>query len=86
MTRTDVGVSDRSRLRKLLPAVLRPMGTAMAADRARLYVSTGRAGTVCVLETASGKLLHTIAVGKRPWGLGLSPDGNPAWPKNRHRN
>ena len=42
-------------------------------QRKRLFVSNGRAGTVCVLDPAAGNVLHTIPVGKRPWGLGLSP-------------
>ena len=48
----------------------------MAADGRRLYVSTGRAGTVCVLDPKTGTVLHTIPVGKRPWGVALSPDGS----------
>ena len=51
------------------------MGTAMTPDGRRLFVSNGRAGTVCVLDPRAGKVLHTIPVGKRPWGLALSPDG-----------
>lgn len=58
-----------------LPQGSRPMGTAMDPRRNRLYVSTGRAGTVCLVDPAAGTVLKTIAVGKRPWGLGMSPDG-----------
>jgi len=29
-----------------------------------------------VLDPLAGKLLGSIPVGKRPWGLGLSPDEN----------
>jgi YVTN family beta-propeller protein len=58
-----------------LPEGSRPMGSATAADGKRLYVSTGRAGTVCVLDPLSGAVLNTIPVGKRPRGLDLSPDG-----------
>lgn len=50
------------------------MATAVDADGARLYVSNGRAGTVSVIDPGA-KVLHTIPVGKRPWGLALSPDG-----------
>src|SRR4029079_4054491 len=58
-----------------LPEGSRPMGTAMAADGKRLYVSTGRGGSGCAIDLATDKVLHTIPVGKRPWGLGLAPDG-----------
>ena len=51
------------------------MGTLMSRDGKRLFVTTGRAGTVCVLDPSDGKVLHTIKVGQRPWGLNLTPDG-----------
>ena len=47
----------------------------MTPDGKRLYVSTGRAGTVCVVDPHQIEVLKTIAVGKRPWGLGNSPEG-----------
>lgn len=28
-----------------------------------------------VLDPREGRVLHTIPVGQRPWGVGLSPDG-----------
>ena len=40
----------------------------------KVYVSTGRAGTVCVLDPLTGEVLTTIKVGTRPWGIGISPD------------
>ena len=54
----------------------------MAADVKRLYVSTGRAGTVCVIDLAACEVLRTIPVGERPWGLGLSPDGKALYVAN----
>lgn len=53
----------------------RPMGIVMDAPRARLYVSTGRGGTVAVVALADGKLVKEVPVGARPWGLALTPDG-----------
>lgn len=53
----------------------RPMGMALDAARGRLYVSTGRAGTVAVISAPDGKLIGEVAVGARPWGLALSADG-----------
>ena len=51
------------------------MGTAMTADGKKLYVTTGRGGTVCVVDTATQEVLKTIKVGPRPWGVALSPEG-----------
>jgi YVTN family beta-propeller protein len=53
----------------------RPMGVALDAKRGRLYVSTGRGGSVAVIAAADGALIGEIAVGARPWGLALSGDG-----------
>jgi len=53
----------------------RPMGMALDAARGRLYVSTGRAGTVAVISPQDSKLIGEVAVGGRPWGLALSADG-----------
>jgi YVTN family beta-propeller protein len=53
----------------------RPMGIVMDGPRERLYVSTGRGGTVVALSAADGKLIREVAVGARPWGLALTPDG-----------
>jgi YVTN family beta-propeller protein len=53
----------------------RPMGVALDAARGRLYVSTGRGGTVAVISPQDGTLIGEVAVGARPWGLALSADG-----------
>jgi len=53
----------------------RPMGVALDAARGRLYVSTGRGGTVAVMSPQDGTLIGEVAVGARPWGLALSADG-----------
>jgi YVTN family beta-propeller protein len=73
---TVLDTANQQRLGTIrLPAGSRPMGTAMDAAGRRLYVSTGRGGTVCIVDPAARTVLKTIAVGKRPWGLGISPDG-----------
>jgi YVTN family beta-propeller protein len=46
-----------------------------ARNGSKVYVSTGRAGTVCVLDATTGELRNSIKVGPRPWGLAISPDG-----------
>jgi YVTN family beta-propeller protein len=53
----------------------RPMAVVLDVGRNRLYMSTGRGGTVAVVDTASTKLLSEIPVGTRPWGIALSKDG-----------
>ncbi len=58
-----------------LPKGSRPMTVKVSADGKKIYASTGRGGSVCVVDAGSYELLDTIAVGKRPWGLALSPDG-----------
>lgn len=57
----------------------RPMAVLLDVSRSRLYVSTGRGGTVAVVDAAgagkSFKLIKEIPVGTRPWGMALSADG-----------
>lgn len=69
----------------------RPMAVVLDAPRGRLYLSTGRGGTVAVIDvgdpkqklvrdakvdvTPAVKLLAEVPVGARPWGIALSPDG-----------
>lgn len=47
----------------------------VAAQAARLYVSNEDDGTITVLDAGRNAPIATIAVGKRPRGLALSPDG-----------
>jgi YVTN family beta-propeller protein len=58
-----------------LPARSRPMSVKVSLDGKRVYASTGRAGTIAVLDAQTLALLTTIKVGTRPWGITLSPDG-----------
>jgi YVTN family beta-propeller protein len=58
-----------------LPEKSRPMGVAMSTDGKTLYVSTGRAGTVCAVDTETQSVRDVIKAGARPWGVGISPDG-----------
>lgn len=55
----------------------RPMGILLDAPRHRLYVSTGRGGTIAVIELEArrtARLLKEIPVGARPWGIALTPN------------
>ena len=53
----------------------RPMSVLLDAKQNRLYVSTGRGGTVAVIGLDKGNLISEIQVGARPWGMALSADG-----------
>jgi YVTN family beta-propeller protein len=66
----------------------RPMGVVFDAARKRIYVSTGRGGTVAVVqeEGSGGKLLKEIEVGARPWGIALSQDGRRLYTANGPSN
>ena len=52
------------------------MGLILDAPRKRLFLSTGRGGTVAVISLeGEPKLVTEIPVGARPWGMALSRDG-----------
>ena len=53
----------------------RPMAVVLDAKQGRLYMSTGRGGTVAVIDPAGPKLLKEVQVGTRPWGIALSAGG-----------
>jgi len=58
-----------------LPKGSRPMTVKISPDGKNIFATTGRAGTVVVLDAYTGELKNTIAVGKRPWGMAFSPNG-----------
>jgi YVTN family beta-propeller protein len=58
-----------------LPAGSRPMKVLVSPDGQKLYASTGRGGTIAVLDSHTYEVLNTIKVGVRPWGMAFSPDG-----------
>jgi YVTN family beta-propeller protein len=62
----------------------RPMGVVFDAARKRIYMSTGRGGTIAVAEQEGDgqKLLKEIPVGARPWGIALSRDGRRLYTAN----
>lgn len=64
----------------------RPMALALDASRNRLYMSTGRGGTVAVIDMTGPKLIAEIPVGARPWGIALSPDGRRLYTANGPSN
>jgi len=64
----------------------RPMGVLLDTLHKRLYVSTGRGGTIAVAGLESGELLKEIPVGKRPWGIALAHDGRRLYVANGPSN
>jgi YVTN family beta-propeller protein len=58
-----------------LPKGSRPQCVKVSPDGKKVYVSTGRGGTVVVVDANTCEVLNTIPVGKRPWGITFSPDG-----------
>src|SRR2546426_11701888 len=55
--------------------------TAAPAQRPgpQLYVSNEISNTISVIAPATGSVVGTITVGKRPRGMALSPDGRTAY-------
>ena len=67
----------------------RPMAVHLDAPRHRLYVSTGRGGTIAVIDATQPtalKLLAEVPVGTRPWGFALSSDGSRLYSANGSSN
>jgi len=58
-----------------LPKGSRPQCVLVSPDGKKVYASTGRGGTVVVVDANTYEVLNTIKVGTRPWGITLSPDG-----------
>lgn len=80
------GVDQRVLKTLQLPPGSRPMGLLMSADGQKLYITTGRGGTVLVLDTATLEVKNSIKVGQRPWGIALSPDGTKLYVANGPSN
>jgi len=75
--------SDNKVLKSVrLPPGCRPMGLAISADGKKLFATTGRGGSVVVVNTETLEVIQTIAVGKRPWGIVISPDGKQLYVAN----
>ena len=65
----------------------RPMAVVLDAGRNRLYVSTGRGGTIAVVDlTKAPRLVTEVPVGTRPWGIALSADGSRLYTANGPSN
>lgn len=83
---TIPNAANATRLLQLRPEA-RPMGLVLDAPRERLFVSTGRGGTVAVISLqGEPKLVSEIQVGARPWGIALSADGKRLFTANGSSN
>jgi len=70
-----------------LRAEAKPMGVVLDATHKRLFVSTGRGGTIAVVSLEGApKLVTEIQVGARPWGIALSHDGKRLYTANGSSN
>jgi PQQ-dependent catabolism-associated beta-propeller protein len=82
-------IPDSSSATKLLQlrSEARPMGVIFDAAHKRLFVSTGRGGTIAVVALEGDpKLVTEIQVGARPWGIALSHDGKRLYSANGSSN
>jgi YVTN family beta-propeller protein len=64
----------------------RPMAVILDTTRDRIYLSTGRGGTVAVIDAKQSKLVEEVKVGARPWGMALSSDGRLLYTANGPSN
>jgi YVTN family beta-propeller protein len=52
-----------------------PIALALSADGTRLLVANQTAGSVSLVDTQGGRVLHEVATGDRPAGVAISADG-----------
>jgi YVTN family beta-propeller protein len=62
------------------------MGVVVSPDGQRVYVSTGRGGTVVAIDAKTNMPVGSVAVGTRPWGIAMSPDGTRLYTANGPSN
>jgi YVTN family beta-propeller protein len=58
----------------------------ISPDASKLYVSTGRGHMVFTIDTATNKVVNSLEVGPRPWGIALSPDAKTLYSANGPSN
>ena len=63
-------------MRIVLLTLLVAMALDSAAATGRIFVSNEKGDSVSVIDTQTNQVIKTIAVGKRPRGVGLAPDGS----------
>jgi PQQ-dependent catabolism-associated beta-propeller protein len=60
----------------------KPMAIKVSPDEKTLYLTTGRAAKVAVMDAETLELKATVEVGKRVWGAELSRDGSTLYTAN----
>ena len=68
------------------PGIIKPMNVVSRRMRRKLYVSTGRGHQVFTVDTATNKVLGSVEVGARPWGIALSLDAKTLYSANGPSN
>ena len=68
------------------PGEIKPMGMALSADSAKLYVTTGRGKLLFIVDTTKNEPETSFEVGQRPWGVALSADGKTLYSANGPSN
>ncbi len=63
-------------MRIVLLSLLLALALDSAAATGRIFVSNEKGDSVSVIDTQTNQVIKTIAVGKRPRGVGLAPDGS----------
>ena len=74
-------VIQKASLADVLPAA-KPKDIRLSLDGKTLFVATGRANAIAVLDADTLQLQTSIPVGKRVWGLALSHDGKHLYTTN----
>ncbi|MEV7239429.1 glutaminyl-peptide cyclotransferase [Streptomyces sp. NPDC051020] len=59
-----------------------PAGIALSSDGTRMYVADNGKGALSTVDTATGRVLGTVATGPNPFAVGLSADGGSAYVTN----
>lgn len=65
---------------------VKPMMVLLSSDAGQLFVSTGRAHKVFIIDTVTNEVKSSFEVGQRPWGIALSPDGKTLFTANGPSN
>jgi YVTN family beta-propeller protein len=68
------------------PEPVLPMGLALSPDERTLFVTTGRGGSVVVIDLDSGRAWTIDAIGTRPWGIAVSKSGKKLYTANGPSN
>jgi YVTN family beta-propeller protein len=56
-----------------IPVGRRPWGLGITKDGKKLYAANGVSDSVSVIDTATQKVIATLAVDKGPWGIAVAP-------------